>query len=91
LRSNTYGAGFFSFKNIGKVSYMSGALLNMGVDESLRLKLLEEEQKMRSKQPEAWTKTKFRKYANFGRNRKKTVEDILGFAEVNNERILTKK
>ena len=31
--------------------------------------LLAEEQKMRSKQPEAWTKTKFRKYANFGRNR----------------------
>ncbi len=57
---------------------MSHVLLNMGVDEELRLELLAQEQKMRSKQPEAWTKTKFRKYANFGRNRKKTAEEILG-------------
>ncbi|MCX6801030.1 MAG: hypothetical protein NTZ73_02485 [Candidatus Diapherotrites archaeon] len=53
--------------------------LDYGVDERLRLSLLAEEQKMRSRQPEAWTKTKFRKYANFGRNRKKTAEEILGF------------
>lgn len=33
--------------------------------EALRLKLLEEEQRLRKKQPEAWTKTKFRPYANF--------------------------
>lgn len=33
---------------------------------------------MRKKQPEAWTKTKFRKYANFGRNRKKSAEELLG-------------
>ena len=33
--------------------------------EELRLKLLEEEFKLRSKQPTAWTKTKFRPYANF--------------------------
>jgi hypothetical protein len=46
-------------------------LLNLGVDEKMRLKLLEEESKLRAKQPEAWTKTKFRKYANFGRNRTK--------------------
>ena len=57
---------------------MSHVLLNMGVDEELRLELLAQEQKMRSKQPEAWTKTKLRKYANFGRNRKKTAEEILG-------------
>lgn len=50
---------------------MSSILLDLGVDEKLRLKLLEEESKMRSKQPEAWTKTKFRKYANFGKNRSK--------------------
>jgi hypothetical protein len=50
---------------------MSSILLDLGVDEKMRLKLLEEESKMRSKQPEAWTKTKFRKYANFGRNRSK--------------------
>ena len=55
---------------------MSNALLNVGVDESLRLELLAQEQKLRSKQPEAWTKTKFRKYANFGRNRKKEDEAL---------------
>lgn len=57
---------------------MSHVLLKMGVDEELRQQLLAEELKLRSKQPEAWTKTKFRKYANFGRNRKKTAEEILG-------------
>ncbi|MEI7961855.1 MAG: hypothetical protein WCI04_05985 [archaeon] len=57
---------------------MSNVLLDMNVDEDLRLQLLAQEQKMRSRQPEAWTKTKFRKYANFGRNRKKTAEEILG-------------
>ena len=57
---------------------MSSILLNMDVDESLRQELLTQELKMRSKQPEAWTKTKFRKYANFGRNRKKTAEELLG-------------
>lgn len=45
--------------------------LDVGVDEALRQKLLDEEFKMRKKQPEAWTKTKYRKYANFGKNRKK--------------------
>lgn len=55
---------------------MSNVLLDLGVDEELRLKLLQEEQKLRSKQPEAWTKTKFRKYANFGRNRAKEEADI---------------
>ena len=54
-----------------EVSYMSHILLDVGVDEKMRQKLLNEELKMRSKQPQAWTKTKFRKYANFGRNRKK--------------------
>ena len=60
---------------------MSNILLDIGVDEELRIKLLAEEQKMRSKQPEAWTKAKFRKYANFGRNRKKAPEEILGLKE----------
>jgi len=63
-----------------KVSHMNTSLLEVGVDEKLRMQLLAEEQKLRSKQPEAWTKTKFRKYANFGRNRKKTAEEILGLA-----------
>ncbi len=44
------------------------------VDEEMRSKLLEEEFKLRKKQPEAWTKTKYRKYANFGKNRKKKEE-----------------
>lgn len=57
---------------------MSHVLLKMGVDEELRQQLLAEELKLRAKQPEAWTKTKFRKYANFGRNRKRTAEEILG-------------
>ena len=56
---------------------MSNILLDMGVDESLRLELLAQEQKLRSKQPEAWTKTKFRKYANFGRNRKKGEDTVM--------------
>ena len=33
--------------------------------EKLRLLLLKEEEKLRKKQPEAWTKTKYRPYANF--------------------------
>ncbi len=33
--------------------------------EKLRLKLLREELKLRSRQPTAWTKTKYRPYANF--------------------------
>ncbi len=45
--------------------------LGMGVDEEMRLALLQEEFKMRKKQPEPWTKTKYRKYANFGLNRTK--------------------
>lgn len=46
----------------------------MNVDESMRMKLLEEEFKLRKKQPEAWTKTKYRRYANFGVNRTKKEE-----------------
>jgi len=33
------------------------------VSEKLRKKLLEEEMKLRKKQPEHWAKTKYRKYA----------------------------
>ena len=46
------------------------------VTEELRLKLLEEERKMRAKQPEPWTKTKYRKYANFGKARLKSEEVV---------------
>lgn len=72
---------------------MSHILLNMEVDESLRQELLTQELKMRSKQPESWTKTKFRKYSNFGRNRKKTAEELLGIdtkAIKSNSTIITK-
>jgi len=54
------------------------AFLDMGVDEEMRQKLLAEEFKLRKKQPEAWTKTKYRKYANFGKNR------VIKEAEVKN-------
>ncbi len=49
-------------------------MLDLKVDESLRQKLLAEEFKLRSSQPEAWTKTKYRKYANFGRSKAKDEE-----------------
>ncbi len=41
------------------------------VNEEITKKLLEEEFRLRKKQPEAWTKTKFRKYANFGIKKRK--------------------
>lgn len=40
-------------------------LLPTKVSEELRQKLLNEEFKMRKKQPIAWTKVKYRPYANF--------------------------
>jgi len=49
------------------------------VSENLRLKLLEEEFKMRKKQPTAWTKTKFRPFANF--KTRKRVEKVEGQVE----------
>ena len=42
--------------------------------EALRLALLKEELKLRKKQPEAWTKTKFRKYANFRTKKREVIE-----------------
>ena len=44
------------------------------VDEKLRQKLLQQEFKLRKKQPEAWTKTKYRAYANFKTKKKDTKE-----------------
>ena len=35
------------------------------ISEKMRLQLLAEEFKLRKKQPTAWTKTKYRPYANF--------------------------
>ncbi len=54
---------------------MMTTFLDSGVDEEMRMSLLEEEFKMRKKQPEAWTKTKYRKYANFGIKKKDKNEE----------------
>jgi len=48
--------------------------MDMDVNESMRMDLLAEEFKLRKKQPPAWTMQKYRKYANFGANRKKKAE-----------------
>ncbi len=44
----------------------------MKPSEEMRLKLLQEEFRLRKKQPQAWTKTKYRAYANF---RSRAVKD----------------
>ncbi|QQR92803.1 MAG: hypothetical protein IPJ89_00995 [Candidatus Iainarchaeum archaeon] len=53
--------------------------MKLVANEELRLKLLEEEFKLRSKQPTAWTKTKFRPYANF-RRPKSSIEGQVAVA-----------
>lgn len=53
---------------------MENEVLLPVASEELRLKLLKQELKLRKKQPTAWTKTKFRKYANF-RTKKKEVQE----------------
>ena len=42
--------------------------MSVGVDEKLRLKLLKEEQRLRKKQPQPWTKQKYRKWALGSKN-----------------------
>jgi len=49
--------------------------MDMNVDDEMRQQLLAEEFKLRKKQPPAWTMQKYRKYANFGANRKKKAEE----------------
>ncbi len=49
--------------------------MDMQIDEAMRAQLLAEEFKLRKKQPPAWTRQKYRKYANFGANRKKKEEE----------------
>lgn len=48
-------------------------MLGMEANENFRVKLLKQELKMRKKQPEAWTKTKYRPYANFRAKKKEEV------------------
>ncbi len=50
-------------------------LVGLEASEDLRMKLLRKEFKLRKKQPEAWTKTKYRPYANF-RTKKKDADEI---------------
>ncbi|HLC92168.1 MAG TPA: hypothetical protein VJH23_00510 [archaeon] len=52
-------------------------LLGLESSEQFRVKLLKQEFKLRKKQPEAWTKTKYRPYANF---RTKKREDLIDTA-----------
>ena len=46
---------------------LGDGMIKFEVSEETRQRLLEEERKLRAKQPEPWTKTKFRRYANFGK------------------------
>ena len=46
------------------------------LDETMRHKLLKEEFKLRKKQPTAWTKTKYRKYALMNTKPRKPKEKI---------------
>jgi hypothetical protein len=48
-------------------------LIGIEPSEELRTKLLKQEFKLRKKQPEAWTKTKYRPYANFRAKKKEEV------------------
>ncbi len=51
--------------------------LGLEASEKLREKLLKEEFKLRKKQPEAWTKTKYRPYANFRTKKKEVVAAVI--------------
>lgn len=48
--------------------------LGMEATEEFRLKLLKQEFKKRKTQPEAWTKTKYRPYANFRTKKREEPE-----------------
>lgn len=49
-------------------------LIGIEPTEELRTKFLKQEFRLRKKQPEAWTKTKYRPYANFRAKKKDEVE-----------------
>jgi len=57
--------------------------MDIDIDEEMRMNLLAEEFKLRKKQPPAWTMQKYRKYANFGANRKKKAEEKAAQTEQN--------
>lgn len=54
-------------------------LVGLEPSEELRQKLLRKEFRLRKKQPEAWTKTKYRPYANF-RTKKRDADEIAAAA-----------
>ena len=49
-------------------------MIGLEASEDFRMKLLKKEFKLRKKQPEAWTKTKYRPYANFRTKKKEDGE-----------------
>ncbi|MEK6941753.1 MAG: hypothetical protein AABW85_02765 [archaeon] len=59
----------------------------MKPSEELRLKLLKQEFRLRKKQPEAWTKTKFRKYANFRTKRKEPLTEEIQVAKIMEKKV----
>ena len=62
-------------------------IIGLESNEQFRLKLLKQELKLRKKQPEAWTKTKYRPYANF---RTKKKEDLMDSAATTAKVIVAK-
>jgi len=56
-------------------------LLGMESTEEFRQKLLKQEFKLRKKQPEAWTKTKYRPYANFRTKKKEDTAEVKAVVE----------
>ena len=51
------------------------------ISEEMRAKLLKEEFKLRKKQPTAWTKTKYRKFAFFNTGKKKEEKEKIVIQE----------
>lgn len=58
-----------------EVNVMEEQIMLPPASEELRLKLLKQELKLRKKQPTAWTKSKFRKYANFRTKKREIVAE----------------
>ena len=57
-------------------------VLGLESSENFRVKLLKQEFKLRKKQPEAWTKTKYRPYANFRTKKKEEILEVATKKEI---------
>jgi Fe-S oxidoreductase len=66
-------------------------LLSMDFDETLREKLLKKEFALRKKQPEPWTKTKYRPFANFKARRSELDQALETKQAKANKKALAKK